>query len=413
MNIMKIYRRCLIATILLSCVLLAFLVSDYVDRSLPEKITMEPNKVTQINVGVPVSLQNKNTNEVTGISPRLEINSSDKGKYSFIYRLMGVIPVKEVNVTVTNSKAVIPLGIPVGLYLHTEGVMVIDEGEVTDQNGNSVSPAEDKVKPNDYIVSFNSTKVNSKSQLIFLINQNKSKKVVLGLKRNGKNIKVDICPVTDEDGSYKLGIWVRDDTQGIGTMTFADLEGKFGALGHGVSDIDTGKLLDSTNGKIYKAEIWGIKKGENGNPGGLCGTIDYAEENILGAISKNTERGLYGTLTGEELEVLKTMEPAEIAYSHEIKKGDAYIQILLDGKIRKYKVEITKINLNDKTKEKNFVIEVKDQELLEKTNGIVQGMSGSPVLQDGKLIGAVTHVFVDAPEKGYGVFIENMLQEIE
>ena len=410
MNIMKIYRRFLIVTIMLSSILLIFMVGNYIDESLPEKITMEPNKVTKINVGVPVSLENKKTNEVTSVSPRLEINSTDNGKYSFIYRLMGVIPVKEVNVTVANSKTVIPLGIPVGLYLHTEGVMVIGEGELTDINGDIVSPAKDKVKPNDYIVSFNDTKVNSKSQLIFLINQNEGKKIEIGLKRNGKTLKVDIYPVKDEEGNYKLGIWVRDDTQGIGTMTFADSEGNFGALGHGVSDIDTGKLLDSTNGKIYKADIWGIKKGENGTPGGLCGTINYAEENILGFIDDNTNQGLYGELCENGMEEFEELQPMEIAYRHEIKKGDAYIQIMLDGKMQRYKVEITKININGSTKEKNFVIEVKDKELLKKTNGIVQGMSGSPVIQNDKLVGAVTHVFVDDPTRGYGIFIEEMLE---
>lgn len=410
MNVIKIYRRCLIVTIMLSSLLLLFMVRNYIDNSLPEKITMEPNEVTKINVGVPVSLENKETNEVTSVSPRLEINSTDNGKYSFIYKLLGVIPLKEVSVTVTNSKNVIPLGIPVGLYLHTEGVMVIGEGEVTDAKGNVVSPAKEKVQPNDYIVSFNETKVNSKSQLIFLINQNKEKKIELGLRRNGKKIKTDIYPVKDEEGNYKLGIWVRDDTQGIGTLTFADWNGNFGALGHGVSDIDTGKLLDSTNGKIYKAEIWGIKKGEEGTPGGLCGTINYAENNILGSIHKNTNQGLYGKLCNNGLEQLKKMQLMEIAYRHEVKKGKAFVQILLDGKMQRYEAEITKININDNSKEKNFVIEVKDKRLLEKTNGIVQGMSGSPVIQNGKIIGAVTHVYVDNSRCGYGIFIENMLE---
>lgn len=410
MKILKIYRRCLAIVFVLSIGILSFMVADYIDNSLPEKIIMRPNNVADIDVGVPVSLADKHSKEESDISSKLRINSSENGKYELIYKFLGVIPVKEVSVTVTNSKSVTPIGLPVGLYLHTNGVMVIGEGEITDANGNKCLPANKKVKANDYIVYFNDIKVNSKSQLMFLIKENGANKVVLKLNRNGKTVVTEITPVKDKNGEYKLGIWVRDDTQGIGTMTYVEENGNFGALGHGVSDIDTGELLDSTDGKIYNANIWGIKKGEDGNPGGLCGTIDYAKENILGEISKNTNKGLFGKLnnlqTIQELE----LKPMEVAYKQEIKKGKAYVQLFMDGKKEMYEIKIKKINLSDNSEEKNFVIEVTDKKLLSKTNGIVQGMSGSPIIQNGKLIGAVTHVFVDDPTRGYGIFIEEMLE---
>lgn len=410
MRIVKIYRRCLWVTLVLAVAVLTYLTTDYIEKNLPEKIMMNPNKVASINLGIPVSLTDKDTAEETGISSNLKINSTSNGKYEFIYKLFGVIPVKEVDVTVTNRKLLTPVGIPVGLYLQTQGVMVIDEGEIIDEHGNTLTPARGKVISNDYIVYFNDTKVNSKSQLAFLTKQNGPQKVTLKLMREKRLVETEINPVKDEYGDYKLGIWVRDDAQGIGTLTYVDQEGNFGALGHGVSDIDTGKLLGSTNGKIYEANIWGIKKGEDGAPGGLCGTIDYDKKNIIGSIKKNTNSGLYGDITNINSIDKLDLSPIEVAYKQEIEKGAAWIQIMLDGELRKYQVEIQKINLGSNSKEKNFVIEVKDKELLNKTNGIVQGMSGSPIIQNGKLIGAVTHVFVDDCTKGYGIFVENMLE---
>ena len=215
-----------------------------------------------------------------------------------------------------------------------------------------------------------------------------------------------IKPERNSDGEYMLGIWVRDDSQGIGTITYVTDDGKYRALGHGISDIDTGKLLSSHNGTIYNANIWGVKKGEKGKPGGLCGTILYNENNILGNIEDNRFCGLSGTINSDIVSKYN-LKKMEVAFHDEIEKGDAKIQFITNGNVEYYDIEIEEINVNNK--EKNMVIKVTDQELLKKTNGIVQGMSGSPIIQNGHIIGAVTHVFVNDPTKGYGIFIENML----
>lgn len=263
-----------------------------------------------------------------------------------------------------------------------------------------------KVNEGEYIVKFNDISVSNKAQLSYLINENGNKEVLLTV-RNETGIRaVKIKPERNSDGEYMLGIWVRDDSQGIGTITYVTDDGKYRALGHGISDIDTGKLLSSHNGTIYNANIWGVKKGEKGKPGGLCGTILYNENNVLGNIEDNRFCGLSGTINSDIVSKYN-LKKMEVAFHDEIEKGDAKIQFITNGNVEYYDIEIEEINVNNK--EKNMVIKVTDQELLKKTNGIVQGMSGSPIIQNGHIIGAVTHVFVNDPTKGYGIFIENML----
>ena len=284
--------------------------------------------------------------------------------------------------------------------------MIIGTGDIDTGTGDKISPAKNKVNEGEYIVKFNNISVSNKAQLSYLINENGNKEVLLTV-RNETGIRaVKIKPERNSDGEYMLGIWVRDDSQGIGTITYVTDDGKYRALGHGISDIDTGKLLSSHNGTIYNANIWGVKKGEKGKPGGLCGTILYNENNILGNIEDNRFCGLSGTINSDIVSKYN-LKKMEVAFHDEIEKGDAKIQFITNGNVEYYDIEIEEINVNNK--EKNMVIKVTDQELLKKTNGIVQGMSGSPIIQNGHIIGAVTHVFVNDPTKGYGIFIENML----
>ena len=196
-----------------------------------------------------------------------------------------------------------------------------------------------------------------------------------------------------QDGSCKLGVWVRDDTQGLGTMTYVDGQKQYGALGHGISDVDTGLLMQIRDGKLYRASVGAVKKGEKGNPGELSGTIYYRDDQILGTITSNSETGIKGMLYAMPQE-LSGHSFVQTAYRQEVHTGNASIYCSIDGSVKEYTVEIEKINLSHRDINKSMVIRVKDQDLLEKTGGIVQGMSGSPILQDGKLIGAVTHVFV-------------------
>lgn len=233
-------------------------------------------------------------------------------------------------------------------------------------------------------------------------------KVTLDVKRNGETIPVSLTPVKDADGKYKLGLWVRDDTQGIGTLTFVDSTGNYGALGHGISDVDTGELLQIQDGNLYQAEILGIQKGSKGSPGELSGLIRYESGRVIGSISQNSKNGIYGKFTGTSDSGI-SLKKIPVAYKQELEIGPASILCCVEGEVREYQAEITQIDMNHEDSNKSFVIHVTDPRLLEITGGIIQGMSGSPVVQNGKFVGAVTHVFVQDSTSGYGIFAETML----
>ncbi|MBR3646474.1 MAG: SpoIVB peptidase [Lachnospiraceae bacterium] len=315
---------------------------------------------------------------------------------------------------IVEKQEVYVAGLPVGIYLHTQGVMVLDIQNVVGIDGNIKSPAKGIIQKNDYITEFNGRKIYNKRQLQFLINENKQNKIHLIIKRNEKNIDCEIEPILDRDGEYKIGIWIRDDAQGIGTLTYINSDNGFGALGHGISDMDTGQLLDSEEGKIYYANIWGVKKGLAGEPGGLCGSIDYDDKNIVGSIGKNSSIGLYGNITSELIKKYN-LPKYEVGSRSSISTDKAYIQMIEEKEIKLYQIKILKVVTNKWSEKpssgKDFIIRVTDEKLLDKTNGIVQGMSGCPIIQNNKIIGAVTHVFVDTPKEGYGIFIDRMVNE--
>ena len=229
------------------------------------------------------------------------------------------------------------------------------------------------------------------------------------MRRDGEPIDVSVKPIASSDGKYKLGAWVRDDTQGIGTITYVDMNGNFGALGHGISDSDTGDLVETSQGALYSTEIMGIEKGTIGKPGLLSGVIYYGPQSHMGDISQNTNEGIFGTVN-QQFKKQLTGEPMEIACRQDVKPGIAYIRSNVSGELEDYEIEIQKVDYNASHKNKSMVIKVTDPRLLELTGGIVQGMSGSPIIQDGKLAGAVTHVFVQDASRGYGILIENMLE---
>lgn len=334
------------------------------------------------------------------------IDVSERGSYQIPCSLLGMIPLKEVQVQTVEDKWVSVCGASVGLYMETQGVLVVDTGEVTDVEGLAENPAENIVKPGDYILEVNGTPIDGKKELIQKIQSSQGDAMELLVNREGEEIPLSLEPVMTKEQEYKLGIWVRDNTQGIGTLTYVDQDGKFGALGHGISDTDTGELLDVSQGELYQAQIVSVLKGSKGVPGELSGYIEYEDSKQIGTIEKNTTLGIFGQLfPGATLPEKKV----EIGYKQEVKEGEAQLMTQLDGEVKAYDIEITKIDQNQADTNKAFEIRVTDPELLAKTGGIVQGMSGSPILQGGKLIGAVTHVFVQDSSKGYGIFIENML----
>lgn len=279
---------------------------------------------------------------------------------------------------------------------------------MTAADGLNYEPAEEIVRGGDYIKTVNGTEISEKEKLVELINASGGDSVVLGILREGKQIELKINPVAAEDGSYKLGIWVRDDMAGVGTLTYLEDDLTYGALGHPVSDADTGSMIQLSGGSVYSTNIVGIVKGKNGTPGELTGVIHYKDENCLGTISENTATGIYGTLRSLPEEMEDT--DVEICLKQDIRRGKAYILSSLDGTQRQYEIEIDDVDFNNKEENKGILFHVTDDLLLSETGGIVQGMSGSPILQNGKLIGAVTHVFISDAAKGYGVFIEKMLE---
>jgi stage IV sporulation protein B len=261
-------------------------------------------------------------------------------------------------------------------------------------------------------VSLNQQEIEDKEQLIEAMKELDGEDVVLRIRRDDSYMNVRIKPVLCQDQEYKLGIWVRDNTQGLGTITYLKADCEFGALGHGIHDVDTNTLIEISDGSVYETTIRSIEKGVSGTPGGMEGVIVYNQYNVLGTITDNTDCGIYGTIERVD-DLFADQTPMKVASKDEIEEGDALIRCCVDGEVKDYNIRITKIDKDTSEVNKGIVIQVTDPELLEITGGIVQGMSGSPIIQNGKLVGAVTHVFVQDATKGYGIFIENMLNAVE
>lgn len=393
----KRYRRFLFWCLGLDLLAMGVLGYQYLDRKIPDEIHVTKGQYQDVETFL----------ERPFVTFEKAITVSGEGSYLLPCKLLGLIPFKDVKVVPTDGTSVLVSGSTVGIYMETEGVLIIDTGEILSEGGEAKKPAKNIVRPGDYIVAFNEQKVSTKKELIRDLEGLDGDEVTLEVVRNGETIPVSLSPVKDTQGKYKLGIWVRDDTQGIGTLTFVDSSGRYGALGHGISDVDTGELLNIKGGALYRAQILGIQKGSKGSPGELSGLIRYEPKNVIGTISANSENGIYGEYEGNTGEGIN-LQRMEVGYKQEMEIGPASILCCVEDGVREYQAEITKIDMNHEDSNKSFVIHVTDEELLSATGGIVQGMSGSPVLQNGKIVGAVTHVFVQDATSGYGIFIENM-----
>ena len=307
-----------------------------------------------------------------------------------------------------SNDMVIPGGMPIGIYMKTDGVLVLGTDAIEGKDGQKYEPAQHLVKEGDYIIGINQEEVSSKKDLVSKIEALDSEDVVLQIRREEEEIDVKIKAVQTAEGDYKLGIWVRDSVQGLGTITFITEDNQFGALGHGIHDTDTVELLEIEEGRVYETRILRIEKGEKGSPGGMEGMIVYNRYNILGTIEENTDIGVFGTLKNTD-SLVEDATAVPVCAKSDVRTGAAVIRCCVEGEVKEYDIEIQKINHFTLETNKGMVIKVVDEELLEITGGIVQGMSGSPILQNGKLVGAVTHVLVNDPTRGYGIFIENML----
>lgn len=392
---------------------------------IPSEIYVKENRVEMISFDAPVTCDlykkyeyiNEENIQVQGTpynEKRFEMNEivplilKQGESYDANLKFMGIFPYKTVEIRCVNEQYLYPMGDPVGIYIKMDGILVIDTGFFMNEYEEEVAPCKNLLQEGDYITEVNNTPINGKSEFVKLVHDSKGKVLELTVRRDDKEYEFCVQAQKCSDGEYKLGIWIRDSLQGIGTMTAMTEDGQFLALGHGISDCDTGEVVELSYGRLYKTSILAVTNGKKGEPGELNGVIQYQKENIVGEVRENTEQGINGMLLNKEFfGPFKT--PLPIAYKQDIKKGEAWIYSDLENEGCKYKINITDIRYDTNDHKKGIVFEVDDKALLDFSGGIVQGMSGSPIIQDGKIIGAVTHVLVNDPKKGYGIFIENML----
>lgn len=307
---------------------------------------------------------------------------------------------------------VIPVGEVIGIKLYTSGVLVVGTAKIDGADGNSYKPYENTdIKEGDSIIKVAGEYVNSTEELINIVNRNGENPISINYIRNNNENVAEITPVKDQQGYYKLGLWVRDSAAGVGTMTFYNEQTQtFAALGHPITDIDTGDIIQTSSGEIDDVNIISIIKGKEEEPGKLQGVIQ--QDSIIGSIYKNTAYGIYGIVKNQANVNIDYNRRMNVAMRQEINLGEATILSDISGELKEYKIEIQKTYLNNNYDNKSMVIKVTDEELLNRTGGIIQGMSGSPVIQNGKFCGAITHVFVKNPTIGYAVFADRMISEL-
>ena len=390
---------------------------------LPEEIYLIGDNSRVLDVGLPMSMTLKEAKQqsdltINGVpiheqrvtASTLEIQGDTEESAQVQLKLFGWLPVKNIQVTAVEKKILIPGGQSIGVMLHTQGALIVGMGEITKEDGTICNPAQSAgLQAGDVIIEYNDILIEDSTHLARLIQQYGEAAIDVTVLRAGVRHTYELRAVLDsKTNEYKLGTWMRDSTIGVGTLTFYDPESNcIAGLGHAITDYDTGEVLTVREGKIVTSQIVDVIPGESGKPGELKGTF-ASNGNVLGTISMNTEYGIYG-------EAEKTLQNHLYSYMEaadrtEVKRGDATLLCTVQGdEVKEYSCKITKVYQQDTLTQKNFMVEIDDPALLEYTGGIVQGMSGSPIIQDGKLVGAVTHVLVNDPTRGYGIFIENML----
>lgn len=324
-------------------------------------------------------------------------------------KLLGIIPIKTVSVQEIDTPLVVPSGAPFGIKLLTDGVIVVEVSSFETDSGFKCPAKECGIRAGDIIKSIDGKTVNSNSEVEKIISSCGGKALNFNVERDEKSFSLKLTPVKcSADGEYRAGLWVRDSSAGIGTMTFyRPTDGAFAGLGHPVCDVDTGKMFPLSSGEVVKVSINGVKKGRSGSPGELMG--GFLSSSAVGSLKLNSESGLYGILDNYN----ENASAIPLGLRQNIKTGKAYIYTTVNGMTpEKYEIVIEKIDLADSEESRNMIIRVTDEKLLRETGGIVQGMSGSPIIQDGKLVGAVTHVFVNNPTKGYAIFADSMYEQL-
>lgn len=343
---------------------------------------------------------------VLALPKSAQVGNSSDAPVGQPYRLFGIIPIKSVTATVQQRRYVIPGGQIFGLKLYAKGVVVVAVDGVAGEHGKENPAAAADLRPGDLVVEIDGQTVLRNSEVQEAIADSGGKTLQLKVERDGDSRKTDLTPVKCSDGSYKAGLWVRDSSAGIGTVTFQDPQtGMLAGLGHAVCDVDSGVAIPISAGEAVPATVKGYYKSSGGKPGELCGVFDGE---AYAGLLQNGDTGVYGklysTAHSEQIRL-------PVALRQEVKVGKAQIMATIDGGApRSYEAEIKKVFPLSGGSKKNMIVQITDSELIAQTGGIVQGMSGSPILQDGLLVGAVTHVFVNNPLQGYGIFAQTMLE---
>jgi stage IV sporulation protein B len=426
-NILQNIAKKIIGIFLAFSIVITAVVLDYYSfYDFPDEIRIIEGKQQEIKLKVPLTFQlfcdesdflTINGNRVKdklnlNLKDPVIIQSSKLGTYNLEFRLLGVIPVKKMRVQVLPETRVIPGGHSVGVKLRPNGVIVVGFASVIDEDGQRHYPAQEAgIEIGDTIYMVNHQKIYQADELSRIVNNDEDKTVVLSIKRNDRILETNLNAVRSASGMYQIGLWVRDIAAGVGTLTFYDPEtGFYGALGHIISDADTGKIIEIGEGEIIRARVTSIAPGRKSQPGEKRGMFVH-EDRIMGNILANTPFGIFGKAYYPfQNPYYASLPIAPITQVHE---GKANILTVISGeKIEKYDIEIQKIIRQACPNGKGMIIKITDPKLIEKTGGIIQGMSGSPIIQDGYLVGAVTHVFVNDPTKGYGVFAEWMMEEV-
>ena len=390
-------------------------------------ITLLPNSVIifegeELNLKTVVGLKIKRANgtnmPVIQASNFGESEQSSKyetaGTFELNLNLFGTIPVKEIDVNVIPKTKVVPMGNLIGAKLYTSGVLVVGMSEIQGDDQQKHKPYEGSgIEEGDMIVEMDSKKIANTDELVETVNSSKGKAIQIKYVRNDETITTSIQPIKSEDNEYKLGLWVRDAAAGVGTLTFYEPStGKFAALGHGIVDVDTGDIINIANGELVTSNLVAIKKGEKGTPGEIKGSIDSGV--TIGNISKNTNFGVFGLVSNKNNLNLNGAKEYEVALRSEIQTGEAEIICELENeKKEQYKIEISKIYTSNNYDNKSMMIKITDERLLQKTGGIIQGMSGSPIIQNGKFVGAITNVLVSDPTTGYAIFGDLMVKQMK
>ena len=386
-------------------------------RTLPEHLALTEGQARTLSLGGLLTLDRQTGNVAVAASDdetlrdagTVALSSETAGTSELLLSLMGVVPLRRVEVEVSEEKRLIPGGQAIGVAMRTSGVMVVGTSDLSQAR----SPAQlSGLRPGDVLTRVGGVNITSAEQLAQLVSQAGEAPLAVDYLRDGAALSTTLTPRLDAaTGSVRMGAWVRDSTAGVGTLSFYDPDtGHYAALGHAITDGDTGKVLPVGEGQVLKAEIVGVQKGQKGAPGELKGSF-LREGVTLGDIALNDPLGLYGHLDAPPAGALYP-DGLPIGLRSGVHTGKAIILSSVDGEgVKPYEVEITRVNQQSTPAPKSMVVRVTDPALLAKTGGIVQGMSGSPIIQDGRLIGAVTHVFVSDPTQGYGLFIDWMLQK--